>query len=143
MTASHCRKDSANKMREAITLGQEMITLEKQKTKPTNSEMAMRYRSTSAQRPVIESWVHKGGEWPWRIEQIVHRDSSENLLGIWVLEVKDPHAVYWEKQDRPGRRIPATVPQAQWPFPRQGKGENGVNGSGVKERDELMEWLRR
>ncbi|RWA11755.1 hypothetical protein EKO27_g3352 [Xylaria grammica] len=101
-------------------------------------------RAKSARhRPVMEFWVHQGGEWPWRIEQIVHRDPSGNARGIWVLEVKDLSAMYWERKDRPGRRIPATVPQAQWPFPRQGKKEDDGDGSSVEERDELMEWLWR
>ncbi|KAI3330856.1 hypothetical protein F4824DRAFT_326272 [Ustulina deusta] len=101
-------------------------------------------RARSARhRPVIEHWVHQGGEWPWRIEQVVHRDASGNARGIWVLEVKDMSAMYWETKDRPGRRVPATVPQAQWPFPRQGKRDKGVNDSIMEEPDELMEWLWR
>ncbi|KAI1345467.1 hypothetical protein F5Y01DRAFT_323261 [Xylaria sp. FL0043] len=97
--------------------------------------------SNAQHRPVIEHWVHQGGEWPWRIEQIVHRDSSDNARGIWVLEVKDLSAMHWETKDRPGRRIPATVPQAQWPFPCQWEKEDRVNSPVMKERDELMEWL--
>ncbi|KAI1352387.1 hypothetical protein F5Y01DRAFT_324325 [Xylaria sp. FL0043] len=92
---------------------------------------------------VVEHWVHQGGEWPWRIEQVVHRDSSENVRGIWVLEAKDLHAMRWETKDRPGRRIPATVPQPQWPFPLSRKKEDGEDESSAKEPDELMAWLRR
>ncbi|KAI1272911.1 hypothetical protein F5Y07DRAFT_412086 [Xylaria sp. FL0933] len=92
---------------------------------------------------LVEHWVHQGGEWPWRIEQVVHRDSSENVRGIWVLEAKDLHAMRWETQGRPGRRIPVTVPQPQWPFPLSRKKEDDEDESSAKEPDELMAWLRR
>ncbi|KAI0474813.1 hypothetical protein F4859DRAFT_521859 [Xylaria cf. heliscus] len=48
---------------------------------------------TRRQQEVIERWVHQGGEWPWRIEQVVHQDPSDNMRGICVLEVKDLYAV--------------------------------------------------
>ncbi|KAI0817104.1 hypothetical protein GGR55DRAFT_619057 [Xylaria sp. FL0064] len=76
-------------------------------------------------------------------QQVVHRDSSENVRGIWVLEAKDLLAMHWETQGRPGRRVPATVSQPQWPFPLSRKREDGEDGSSAKEPDELMAWLRR
>ncbi|KAI1192945.1 hypothetical protein F5X97DRAFT_339559 [Nemania serpens] len=90
-------------------------------------------------RPVVEYWVHQGGPYPWRLEQVVHRDPSDNLRGIWVLEVKDMHAVYWDRGDPPTGCIP---PQPHWPFPRR-REDKSENDSGDNEPDELLEWLRR
>ncbi|KAI0446126.1 hypothetical protein F4803DRAFT_505691 [Xylaria telfairii] len=89
-----------------------------------------------AARPVAEYWVHQGGDYPWRIEQVVHRGPSENVRGLWVLEVKDLYAMHWGKKNRP---------HAQWPFPRQVTTENeGDESTGcAKERDELMDYLKR
>jgi hypothetical protein len=112
------------------------------KSSPSKHYHENRLERRAKPRPVTEHWVHQGGEWPWKIEQVVHRDSSGNTRGIWVLEAKDPASVCWETEERSGRRIPATVPQPQWPFPHQGKRKNGVNCPGMEEeRDELMEWL--
>ncbi|KAI1158095.1 hypothetical protein F5B18DRAFT_657006 [Nemania serpens] len=43
--------------------------------------------------PSCHGCVHRDGPYPWRLEQVMHQDSSENLRGIWVLKVKDMHAV--------------------------------------------------
>lgn len=94
-------------------------------------------------RPVVESWVHQGGEWPWRLDQIVYKGTCDNVRGIWSVEVKDMQAVYWE-EDGPDKRISATVSQPHWPFPRQHKGsETDIDNSDGENRDELLEWLRR
>ncbi|KAI1329156.1 hypothetical protein F5Y16DRAFT_397622 [Xylariaceae sp. FL0255] len=84
-----------------------------------------------------EGWTRQKGEYPWRIEQLVHED--DNTRGTWVLEMKDMSAVVWEKEyQMKGSRLKMeTIPQPHWPFPRHLQGNNRDR----KEPDELLNWL--
>ncbi|KAF2973280.1 hypothetical protein GQX73_g409 [Xylaria multiplex] len=96
-------------------------------------------RSTELQKPRRrkEGWGRQQGEYPWRIEQLVHLDN--NTRGTWVLEAKDMSAIVWEKEYRmKGSRLKTeTVPQPHWPFPRHLL-QNEVVKRGP---DELLNWL--
>ncbi|KAI8945699.1 hypothetical protein F4801DRAFT_567433 [Xylaria longipes] len=82
-------------------------------------------------RPVVGSWAHQGGEWPWRIEQVMYRDIWDNARGTSVLEVKDIFAFYSN-----------TVPQHYESFPPLEEGrEADFCGLDVEEGDDMMEWL--
>ncbi|KAI0444515.1 hypothetical protein F4803DRAFT_549128 [Xylaria telfairii] len=86
-----------------------------------------------------EGWARQRGEYPWRIEQLVHQD--DNTRGTWVLEAKDMSAIIWEKEYRmKGSRLKTeTVPQSHWPFPRHLQDEDMAK----REPDELLNWLSR
>ncbi|KAI1198797.1 hypothetical protein F5X97DRAFT_323067 [Nemania serpens] len=87
-----------------------------------------------------EGWVLQPGEYPLRIEKLVHLDS--NTRGTWVLEVKDTSAIVWKKEYRineAGMIDTETVPQLHWPFPRRLQYTDVPTG----DPDELLNWLCR
>ncbi|KAJ8128989.1 hypothetical protein O1611_g4643 [Lasiodiplodia mahajangana] len=84
-------------------------------------------------------WVRQQGEYPFRIEQLVHLD--DNTRGTWVLEVKDMFAIVWERDYRMEESMlrEETVPQPHWPFPRQLLRDDIAK----RDPDELLNWLCR
>ncbi|KAI0968989.1 hypothetical protein F4678DRAFT_440596 [Xylaria arbuscula] len=89
--------------------------------------------------PKKEGWARQRGEYPWRIEQLVHLD--DNTRGTWVLEAKDMSAIVWEKEYRmkKSRLKMETVAQPHWPFPRHLQTNEVAKG----DPDELLNWLSR
>ncbi|KAI1117924.1 hypothetical protein F5Y14DRAFT_290422 [Nemania sp. NC0429] len=136
------RKDEERKQEEQ----EEQTTspeTERSREELSQSSAIYKHRSKGLQRRKPrskgEGWARQRGEYPWRIEQLVHLD--DNTRGTWVLEAKDLSAIVWEKEFRmKGSRLKTeTVPQPHWPFPRHLQQPPGAK----REPDELLNWLSR
>ncbi|KAI1426558.1 hypothetical protein F5Y12DRAFT_794110 [Xylaria sp. FL1777] len=132
------RKDQEHKqeMQEEQT---EFPETEQSHGETSQSLVSRQNRSTGLQRrnPKQQGWKRQRGEYPWRIEQLVHLD--DNTRGTWVLEAKDMSAIVWEKEYRmKGSRLKTeTVPQPHWPFPSHLQ----HNDVAKRDPDELLNWL--
>ncbi|KAH8157849.1 hypothetical protein CIB48_g10393 [Xylaria polymorpha] len=131
------RKDQEHKQKAQ----EEQTETERSRGETSQSPASHRRRSTRLQQPgpKKEGWARQRGEYPWRIEQLVHLD--DNTRGTWVLEAKDMSAIIWEKEYRmKGSRLKTeTLPQPHWPFPRHLQHKDVAK----RDPDELLNWLGR